>query len=57
MTNHCLSKTNITRLVYDAKWKGGNAQNDKKMTKHISYSFSDGIAMSSLKGALPGIIA
>ena len=56
ITNHCLSSTKTIRLVYDTKWKGGYAKNKKKMTKNVSYSFSDGIAVSSL-WAPPGIVA
>ena len=32
------------------------AKKKKKMTKNISYSFSDGIAVPSVKGAPPGIV-
>ena len=33
------------------------AKNNKKMKKNVSYSFSDGIAVSSLKWVPPGIVA
>ena len=58
MKTHCLSTTKPTiRLVCDTKWKGGMQRIKKKMTKNVSYSFSDGIAVSSLKWAPPGIVA
>ena len=37
--------------------KGGMQRIKKKMTKNVGYSFSDGIAMSSLKWEPPGIVA
>ena len=48
---------NHLRLVYDTKWKGGYAKNKEENDKNVSYSFSDGIAVSSLKWAPPGIVA
>ena len=33
------------------------AKNKKKNDKNVSYSFSDGIAVSSLKWVPPGIVA
>ena len=43
-------------LVYDTKWKGG-MQRIKENNQNDTYSFSDEIAVSSLKWAPPGIVA
>ena len=40
----CLSKTNI-RLVSDKNWNGDLQRKQKEMTKNVTYSFSDGIAV------------
>ena len=52
-----MSKTNQFIIRLASYTKIGGLQRKKNWTKHVSYSFSNGIARSSLKGAPLGIVA